>query len=94
MLVVLEAASYPDYNIRAWIYPKFPNAQEPSNLETLTLQVRAPVEAMLEVASYPDFNICAMSFNFWSRLAKRLWPQDLPSAGKAGICAQGFGKQG
>lgn len=31
-----------------------------------------PVEALLEVAGHPDADICAISFNFWHRLARSL----------------------
>ncbi len=41
-------------------------------IATAVKEVWAPVEAMLEVAAYPDFSIAAMSYHFWSKLARQV----------------------
>ena len=70
---------------RASLHPPFFRKPSPSTpacqvgeayiflISTASKEVWEPVEAMLEVASYPDFNIAAMSFNFWAKLAHKVW---------------------
>ncbi|KAK9830032.1 hypothetical protein WJX72_009312 [[Myrmecia] bisecta] len=41
-------------------------------IATGSMEALKPVQALLEVAAYPEDNICAMSFNFWHRLARHL----------------------